>query len=179
VGATQTINMAANVYMGLAVSSSTPASPCQSTFTNVTFSSSVQPAVLWSYTYFGLSASNAQVSGDTIINNQAGIKNLMAYALGANPLTATVGLLPTGGMTSVSGGKYLTLNFTRNMAATDITYTVQGSSDLINWSTISSYGGGAWTPSANVTDAAGVVTVQDTMPMNLAPRRFMRLQVAH
>jgi len=179
VGATQTINMAANVYMGLAVSSSTPASPCQSTFTNVTFSSSVQPAVLWSYSYFGLSATNAQVSGDTIINNQAGIKNLIAYALGANPYTAALGLLPTSGTASVSGTKYLTLNFKRNTAATDITYTVQGSSDLINWSTISSYGGGVWTPSANVTDAAGVVSVQDTMPMNSSPKRLMRLQVTH
>ena len=60
-----------------------------------------------------------------------------------------------------------------------ITDTVQDSSDLSTWTTISSYSGGAWTPSANVTDAAGIVTVQDTMPMNLAPRRFMRLQVAH
>jgi hypothetical protein len=179
VGATQTINMAANVYMGLAVSSSTPGSPCQSTFTNVTFSSSVQPAVLWSYTYFGLSGSNAQLSGDTIVNNQAGIKNLMAYALGANPYTATVALLPTNGTASSSGSKYLTLNFTRNMAATDITYTVQGSSDLSTWNTISSYSGGSWTPSANVTDNAGVVAVQVTMPMNLAPRRFLRLQVTH
>jgi hypothetical protein len=171
--------MAANVYMGLAVSSSTPASPCQSTFTNVTFSSLVQPSALWSYTYFGLSATNAQVSGDTIINNQAGIKNLMAYALGANPYTATVGVLPTSGTASVSGSKYLTLNFARNTAATDITYTVQGSSDLSTWNTISSYSGGSWTPSANVADNAGAVTVQDTMPMNLAPRRFMRLQVTH
>jgi hypothetical protein len=171
--------MAANVYMGLAVSSSTPGSPCQSTFTNVTFSSSVQPAVLWSYTYFGLSASNAQVSGDMIVNNQAGIKNLMAYALGANPYTANFDLLPTSGMASLSGSKCLTLKFKRNTSASDITYTVQGSSDLSTWTTISSYSGGAWTPSANVTDAAGVVTVQDTMPMNLAPRRFMRLQVAH
>jgi len=161
------------------VSSSTPASPCQSTFTNVTFSSSVQPAVLWSYSYFGLSATNALVSGDTIINNQAGIKNLIAYALGANPYTAALGLLPTSGTASVSGTKYLTLNFKRNTAATDITYTVQGSSDLINWSTISSYGGGVWTPSANVTDAAGVVSVQDTMPMNSSPKRLMRLQVTH
>jgi hypothetical protein len=179
VGAVQTIDMAANVYMGLAVSSSTPGLPCQSTFTNVTFSSSVKPAVLWSYTYFGLSATNAQVSGDTVVNNQAGIKNLMAYALGANPHTATVGLLITGGVTSVSGSKYLTLNFTRNTAATDITYTVQGSSDLINWSTISTYSSGAWTPSANVTDNTGVVAVQDTIPTNSNLRRFMRLQVIH
>jgi hypothetical protein len=179
VGPSKPIDMAANVYIGLAVSSSTPGSPCQSTFTNVTFSSSVQPAVLWSYTYFGLSATNAQVSGDMVVNNQAGIKNLMAYALGANPYTATVGLLPTGGVTSVSGSKYLTLNFTRNTAATDITYTVQGSSDLSTWNTINTYSGASWTPSANVADNAGVVTVKDTMPTNSNLRRFMRLQVTH
>jgi hypothetical protein len=165
--------------MGLAVSSSTPASPCQSTFTKVTFSSSVQPAVLWRYTYFGLSASNAQVSGDTIVNNQAGIRNLMAYALGANPYTATVDLLPISGTASVSRKKYLTLNFTRNTAATDITYTVQGSSDLSTWGTISTYSGGSWTPSSNVTDNAGVVSVKDTAGMNSTPRCFMRLQVTH
>ena len=179
VGATQTINMAANMYMGLAVSSSTPGVPCQSTFTNVTFSSSVQPIILWQYTYFGLNAPNTQVSGDTIINNKAGITNLMAYALGANPNTVTLGVLPTIGTTSVSGSNYLKFNFTRNTAATDIIYTVQGSSDLSNWSTISTYSGGVWTPNANVTDNGGVVAVQDNMPMSSTPKRFMRLQVTH
>ena len=171
--------MAANMYMGLAVSSSTPGVPCQSTFTNVTFSSSVQPIILWQYTYFGLNAPNTQVSGDTIINNKAGITNLMAYALGANPNTVTLGVLPTIGTTSVSGSNYLKFNFTRNTAATDIIYTVQGSSDLSNWSTISTYSGGVWTPNANVTDNGGVVAVKDNMPMSSTPKRFMRLQVTH
>jgi len=119
------------------------------------------------------------VSGDTVVNNPAGITNLMAYALGANPNTATVGALPVGGTASVSGSKYLDLNFTQNSAATDITYTVQGSPDLNTWSTISSFSGGEWSPSANVAETSGTTTVRDTNSMTSGTKRFLRLEITH
>jgi len=140
-----------------------------------------RPMDLWRYSYFGLSASNAAVSGDTVVNNEAGISNLITYGLGMNPNTATVCALPVCVSTSVSGTNYLALSFTPNPAATDITYTVQGSPDLSgsNWSTISTFSNGAWVPSSNVTGSSGAATVIDTVPIGSVPSRFLRLQITH
>lgn len=135
----------------------------------------------WKYARFGADANNPAISGDSMVNNTAGISNLMAYALGANPYTATADVLPTGGIQRVSNVNYPKLSFTRNPSATDITYTVEGSPDLSgsNWSTISTFSNGTWSPSSNVMETSGTTTVWDTTPMNSAPRRFMRLKVIH
>jgi hypothetical protein len=135
------------------------------------------PMDLWKSACFGSSSANPSVSGDTVVNNGAGITNLMAYALAANPYTASAGNLPTANQIPVSGTRYLQLAFTRNTAATDISYIVQGSSDLSQWSTIRTFRYGRWTPGGNVTDDSGAVTVQDTTPMSSTPGRFLRLQV--
>ncbi len=88
-------------------------------------------------------------------------------------------------MTS-SGSKYLTLNFTRNTAATDITLVVQGNASLnsADWSTVATYSGGAWSPAANVTESGTGPTVnvqvRDSVPeggLNLS--RFLRLLFLH
>jgi esterase/lipase superfamily enzyme len=54
----------------------------------------------------------------------------MKYALGLNPNQPALSGLPVDGQVSVSGKNYLTLTFTDQAALTDITYTVQVSSDL-------------------------------------------------
>jgi len=59
------------------------------------------PINTWNLNYFGTNASNPAVSGDTVINNAAGLTNLMAYALGVDPYTATVGALPVCAPTPV------------------------------------------------------------------------------
>ena len=132
----------------------------------------------WAYKYFGLNAP-ANLAGVTADPAQDGISNLMKYALGANLNTTAVRVLPTIGTTSVSGTNYLLLTFPQNPTATDITYAVQGSSDLSNWSTISTCSSGVWSPSNNVTQTSGTTTVQDTTPITSRTKRFMRLQVTH
>ena len=86
----------------------------------------------------------------------------MKYALGLNPFTAYnpsgVGLPATKLDTT---GQYLTLTFTG--VATDVTYNVQASSDLMNWTTIQSYAG---------SPAPGTVAVQDTQAISASPKRF-------
>ena len=134
----------------------------------------------WAYSFFGLNAP-LSVAGDTATPANDGVTNLMKYAMGLNPNTTTGGGLPACGTTSASGTNYLELSFTRNTAAADIIFTVQGSSDLSgsNWSTISTFSSGAWSPSDNVTETSGTATVRDTMPMSSAPRRFLRLEITH
>ena len=85
------------------------------------------------------------------------------------------------GRTAAGAINYLTLTFPRNASATDITYAVQGSPDLSgsNWSTISVFSGGVWSPSGNVTETSGTTTVRDTAPISSAARRFLRLEITH
>ena len=136
----------------------------------------------WKIAKFGASAGNPLVSGDLVVNNGAGISNLMAYALGLDPYTATVSSLPTVDCISVSGTDYLTLSFDRNAAATDISYIVQGTSNLADpngWGSVRTWSGGSWSPSGNVLETGSAplfhVNVQDTTPA--VPRRFLRLQI--
>ena len=138
----------------------------------------------WKSVKFGASAGNPAVSGDLVVNNGSGISNLMAYALGLDPFTATETSLPTVGVATVAGTDYLTFSFDRNAAATDISLIVQGSSNLADpngWSAVETWSGGAWSLPGNVLESGSSplyhVDVQDTVPA--APRRFLRLQIVH
>ncbi len=68
-----------------------------------------------------------------------GINNLMKYALGLNPKVPT--LTPTDGMNpglprmDVSGGA-MTFTFIKDTAKSDLTYTVESSTTLNNWSPV-------------------------------------------
>ena len=130
---------------------------------------------------FGLSGGNAALTFDYDLD---GISNLMEYALGLNPTVANPAGLPIATIKNYSGTNYLSMTFTRSSVATDLTYTVQGSSDLINWSDLASSVGGAPTTGAGFvseTGAAPLITVEvrDTVPSNGTPglKRFMRLKV--
>lgn len=142
-----------------------------------------KPADQWKTAWFGDSANNPAISDDTVANNSAGIKNLMAYALGLNPLSATADQLPVLEIVQTSGTNYLALSFTRNTTAVDIVYTVEASSDLTHWSSVSTWSAGAWSPSDLVTETgAGPsvnVTVQDSTPVSGSSMRFLRLKITH
>jgi len=111
-----------------------------------------------------------------------GIFNLMKYALGLNPNTryASSLVLPYAQVQTVSGTNYLTLAFTQNTAAADVTYSVEASTTL----------NGTWTeinpllPANQVsvlpdTPSSGIntITVKDVQPASASTRRFMRLRV--
>ena len=130
---------------------------------------------------FGLSGGNGALTFDYDLD---GISNLMEYALGLNPTVANPAGLPIAIIKNYSGTNYLSMTFTRSSVATDLTYTVQGSSDLINWSDLASSVGGAPTTGVGFvseTGAAPLITVEvrDTVPSNGTPglKRFMRLKV--
>jgi hypothetical protein len=118
-----------------------------------------------------------------MVPSGAGFTNLVAYALGLNPNTAKATELPTLGNTSTSGNNYQALKFTRNTAATDIAYAVETSSNLLQWDTISSYRDGTWSQPGFVSESGSTpninVQVRDSLPVQSAPRRFLRLQVTH
>ncbi|HEX4085617.1 MAG TPA: hypothetical protein VHY22_11945, partial [Chthoniobacteraceae bacterium] len=137
----------------------------------------------WKLANFGAGANTLSIAGDLAVNNNAGITNLMAYGLGMNPSAAQTNALPTPAMATLSGAGYLTLNFTRNAAATDLTYIVEGSSDMVNWTPVCTYSGGAWSPPGNVLESgsAPLINVQayDSIPETSGSARFLRLQISN
>ncbi|OAI42111.1 hypothetical protein AYO41_01130 [Verrucomicrobia bacterium SCGC AG-212-E04] len=116
-----------------------------------------------------------------------GIANLIEYAFGFSPLAQNppgagfqVSIAPAGANTT------LTLTFRRDPRAVDLTYMLQTSSDLINWTTIAQSSGGAvpsGTGFVSESDVAGespikLVVAQETITAAQG-QRFARLQVSH
>jgi hypothetical protein len=111
------------------------------------------------------------VAGELDDPDRDGTPNLLEYALGMNQNVASSSGLPVGG---IHGG-YLTLSFNRQKAATDIIYQVEAVGNLNSswveiWNSFTAPYGGGENPS-------DLVTVQDTVPVSDAPKRFMRLNV--
>jgi hypothetical protein len=111
------------------------------------------------------------VAGELDDPDRDGTPNLLEYALGMNQNVASSSGLPVGGIL----GGFLTLSFNRQKAATDIIYQVEAVGNLNSswveiWNSFNvPYGGGE--------NPSDLVTVQDTVPVSDAPKRFMRLKV--
>ena len=115
--------------------------------------------------------SNWSYSGDTGDPANDGTPNLIKYALGLNPNKPAASGMPVLGQVALNGKTYLTLTFTEQPALTDITYTVQVSSDLQNWQSGSLY----TVRTDNGTTNTAVF--RDLTAIGDAPRHFMRLSV--
>ncbi|MEI7955629.1 MAG: carboxypeptidase-like regulatory domain-containing protein, partial [Verrucomicrobiota bacterium] len=152
--------------------------------TGVDFSPS-SPFQQWQQTYFSpTQLGNASISGISApVLSGVGCSNEIAYALGLNPTSAKASDLPTLGSQSVSSVTYECLGFNRNLSATDLTYVVQYSSDLIHWSPLSTFSSGVWSPSSIVTETSTsnanlkYVLVRDSQPPGTASKRFLRLEI--
>ena len=113
----------------------------------------------WRWQRFGTAAATGDAA-DTADPDGDGLSNLLEYALATNPLAPSA---PPAGLRSPSTG-LLEITFTRQLP--DLTYVVEGSSDLLAWTILATNPGTVGTP----------VTVSDTAPA--AARRFLRLRVA-
>jgi hypothetical protein len=137
----------------------------------VTLSSALTPIQAWRQLHFGSPENTGQGADDNIVAND-GMSNLMKYALGINPTTPGVAAAPT----ATREGGLLKLTFTRRRDATDITYRVEGTSDLASdWTTLYSSAENTYEGGQNESTP---VTVSDNPPSGSTPtRRFMRLKV--
>jgi len=121
--------------------------------------------------------SNPAISGDGADPAGDGIPNLMKYALNLNPWTDGVSGLPVESIVTTGNGNFPTLTYTQVLAATDVTYTVQVSTDLLNWFSGATY----TTPLSATLNPGGLtesVTVQSLVPVDgNTPKQFIRLQV--
>ncbi len=113
------------------------------------------------------------ITGDSADPDHDGICNLLEYAFGSDPTKANLSQLPAA---SVQNG-YLTISLIERVAPTDVTYTVEVSSDMTTWSS----GSGATTQiSATAIDSATQrVVVRDNTLTSAATKRFIRVRVSH
>ncbi len=129
---------------------------------------------------YGLTGGNAAFVYDY---DADGILNLMEYALRLDPTKASQAGLPVVIAKDYAGTRYLSMTFTRSAVASDITYLVEGSSDLINWAPLASSSNGAATSGPGFIAETGVAPnftaeVRDTVPIDSATSsRFLRLRV--
>lgn len=124
----------------------------------------------WRESNFAGQLGNLAVSGPDADPDGDGVKNLMEYALGMNPLVPSRVGLP---VVDESDG-YLSISFLRRVNAPDVLYLPQTSGDLAD-----EFGPDFTEVFASEPDANGLqlVIVEDNVPMSYATARFMRLKL--
>lgn len=125
---------------------------------------------------------NGDLDGD-------GHKNQIEYAYAFSPhgFNAAGTDNFTTAMTPAAGGSTdFTITFRRDANATDLTYSLQTSSDLINWTTIAQSAGGAAAAGQNggivqsdavLSGSIRLVTALQNLPAGSNGKKFVRLQV--
>ena len=126
-----------------------------------------KPADAWRFAKFAANANNPTLAGDNADPDGDGMNNLMEYALNSNPQLADRALFPT---VALAGGT-LSLTYRKNLAATDLTYTVLQSSILTSDWTVA--------PVAEevISDDGNTRVIKASVPTSGAIRKFLRLQV--
>jgi hypothetical protein len=116
---------------------------------------------------------NAAISGPTADPDGDGVPNLLEYALNGNPMAAHTAGSPQPGTVKLNGSTYLTITYTRRVGATDLSFIIEASSDMVNWSS------GSNTVPVSVTREGDeeVVVVRDALPLGQSSNRFLRLRV--
>ncbi|PWU16663.1 MAG: xanthan lyase [Verrucomicrobia bacterium] len=111
------------------------------------------------------------VSGDLADPNQDGYSNLMSYALGISPKDPAPANLPS---VNIQAG-YLTFTYTRAKAATDVSLTLDESSDFVHWQS----GPGVIQQVSTVDNGAvQSITFRLAAPVNFSPGTFLRLRTS-
>ncbi len=117
--------------------------------------------------FFGADLADA-ISGPGADPDSAGVTNLQRYAFA---LAARGRVVPptTIGSVEDGGNKYLTITFGRRATGTGLSYVVESSPDLADWSAVRTY----------YPDASTPVVAQDAVAMDAAglARRFLRVRV--
>jgi len=126
----------------------------------------MKPFLSWQLKKFGANASNPAIAGDSADPDGDGISNLMEYAGNTDPLTPYDGSLPVLGVE----GSNLTLTYLQNDAATDLTYTVQETTDFVTWSP-------ANPTLTTISDDGTTRVVKASVPKGAVTKLMLRLSV--
>lgn len=119
------------------------------------------PFDTWLTTYPTLTGNNALPTADP---DNDGVQNLLEYATAMNPT-----LNDAVPMSALKNGNTLEFIYTKNKAATDVTYIVEWSDDLVTWSTVG-------VTSSVFTDGTTTQQIKALVPAGVA-KRFVHLKV--
>ncbi len=118
--------------------------------------------------FIGADLTEDAISGPLADPDAAGLTNLQRYAHNL-PARGPVASPVTLGTTGTDAARHLTLTFATRAAATDLSYVVEASSDLVVWSPLATYAPSAPNP----------VVAEDTVALSSpdSARRFLRLRL--
>jgi hypothetical protein len=120
--------------------------------------------------FTGTDLTNDAISGPNADPDGAGVTNFQRYAFGL-AARGRVAAPTTLGTADSGGSRYLTLAFDRRATATDLSYVVEASTDLVTWTAVPGQTFAPGTPTR--------VTAQDSVAIGAgATRRFLRVRVA-
>ncbi len=125
-----------------------------------------KPTDDWRFQNFG-GAANSPAAADAADFEGDGIANLVEFALGLSPLLPDFSALPA----PVLSGGFLTLSYVPNTLATDVTFTVESSTDLTSWGT-------ADVDAVTIGAPPGGFTFRYKHPPGQSPGAFLRLRVS-
>ncbi|HWI59019.1 MAG TPA: hypothetical protein VNZ22_17470, partial [Bacillota bacterium] len=134
----------------------------------------------WQFAQFGPGYPGSALTADAADPDGDGVANLLEYAFGMNPNSASRSALPAASMIATNDNNYLAVRFSRRLPPSELTYTVQTSTDLVGWTD-----GVAWSDSGAVTSVGHTTVVSggtntvvrvDT-PLSILPQMFLRVRV--
>ncbi len=123
----------------------------------------------WRNQYFA-TPENAGSAANESDPDQDNLANLIEYALGSNPVTASPGNLPAAFAADVAGTEYPAIRIHRASAKQDVSYIVEVSRNLVEWES-----GPAAT--ATLTDTPALLEVRSLRPQQGEARQFFRLRI--
>ncbi len=150
----------------------------------ITYTSAPQPTHFesWLATYFPANKVGQYVDPSADFAGD-GTPSLAKYAYGLSPLEAIPSDAGIQVTSAVSGENNIcTYSFRRDAEATDLTYVLQSSTDLVNWNNIVQSAGGAVPSGTALVSESGLggsimsVTAQETLPFPAV--RFVRLRIS-
>ena len=135
---------------------------CNPIMVNTTFA-------FWRQKYFNSAQLNdSTISGDYADPDGDGLSNLLEYAFHSDPTQPSSLALPYAAINQT----YLSLTYTKVVAATDLVYTVEQSPDLLSWNPVS-------TVNVILTDDGVTQTIKAQVPIGGVPKSFLRLRISH
>jgi kumamolisin len=138
----------------------------------------------WETTYLTGETSNSGTGGSTSSPN--GVPNLLEYAFNGNGSPSATDPLPVLSVVQANGSSYLALTFTMLNNDPNLTFTVQGTSDLSQltdtWHTVGVFTSTSSNCSTLVSQTVNgnmtTLTVRDNTPFTPTTNRFIHVQVS-
>jgi len=135
-------------------------------------------------TGYGLLGTNADALADA---NGDGVRNLMEYAFNLSPTVNESTNLPLFSLQrrTVHGvsGTYLTVQFPRQLGQTNLTYFLEATSDLVNWTAICTAAGSSPASGPGLISETGTAYLRQVLACDIAPveisaaPRFVRFRL--